>query len=257
VTDYKTFLSSKRSYRPDAGFIVELDELNPALKPFQKDCVQYDLRRGVCLLAEECGLGKTIQQLEIAFQVAKKTKGLYLIYCPLAVAQQTLREAERFQIGRGWMPVMVAKSQDEIPFTNGIVITNYDKRSKFDSSKFAGVCIDEGSILKSFSGRTKQDLCRDHENTPFKTSASATPAPNDILEIGNQSEFLGVLRSCEMISRWFINDSMNAGKYRLKGHAEKDFWEWVSSWAVSIEGAQCRGLHQRGLPWRDAGCVFL
>jgi hypothetical protein len=235
MNDYKSFLASKRSYKPDSGFIVEPDELNPALKPFQADCVRYQLRRGATASFQECGLGKTIQQLEWAYQVAKRTKGLVIGLCPLAVAQQTLREVEKFNINRDGMPFMIAKSHDEIPFTNGVVITNYEKRDKFKIDKFAAGFLDEGSILKSFNGATKQSLCREFSSTPFKASYTATPSPNDLLELGNQSEFLGVLPSREMISRWFINDSMNAGKYRLKGHAADDFWDWVSSWAVSLE----------------------
>lgn len=237
MTDYRSFLNSKRSYRPDAGIIVEPDAINPHAHQWQGDCVRYWLRRGAAAGFEECGLGKTLQQLEHAYHVASHTRGNVLILCPLAVAEQTKREWERFSIGRdGSVPVMVAKAQDEIPFTGGgVVITNYEKLQHFDTSKFAGVVLDESSILKSFNGKVKQGLCKSFEATPFKLACTATPAPNDQLELGNHSEFLGVLRSCEMISRWFINDSMNAGKYRLKGHAANDFWEWVASWAVSLE----------------------
>ena len=235
MTDYRTFLDSKRSYRPDAGLEISPDDLCSHLKPWQGDCVRYLLRRGCGAMFWECGLGKTISQLEWAFQVAKHTKGLVIILCPLSVARQTQREAEKFQIGRGWMPITVVKSQADISFTNGIVITNYEKLSKFTASKFSGVVLDESSILKSFNGKTKQALCDSFAETAFKLCCTATPAPNDQLELGNHSEFLGVLRSCEMISRWFINDSMNAGKYRLKGHATGDYWDWVSSWAVSLE----------------------
>ena len=235
MTDYRTFLDSKRSYRPDAGFEISPNDLNPNLFPWQGDVVRYWLRRGAAAGFEECGLGKTIQQLEWSYHVAKRTGGRVLSFCPLAVANQTLREWERFNIGRDWMPIVFASAQDEIPFTQGVVLTNYDKLHKFDSSKFAGVDLDESSILKSFNGKTKQRLCDAFADTDYRLACTATPAPNDQLELGNHAEFLGVLRSCEMISRWFINDSMNAGKYRLKGHAEADFWDWVSSWAVSLE----------------------
>lgn len=246
TSDYQSFIASKRSYRPDSGLIVEPDDLNQSLHGWQGDAVRYWLRRGASAGFEECGLGKTLQQLEWAFHVAKRTRGNVLVLCPLAVAQQTLREAERFQIGRGWLPIAVVKAQDEIPFTNGIAITNYEKLGKFDTSKFAGVVLDESSILKSFNGKTKQALCTAFEPTRFKLACTATPAPNDQLELGNHSEFLGVLRSCEMIMRWFINDSMNAGKYRLKGHAEKGYWDWVSSWAVSLESPADLGYPDDG-----------
>lgn len=235
-TDYRSFLASKRTYKPDTGITVDPSAINPSLFPWQADCVRYLLKRGSGAAFEECGLGKTLQQLEWAYQVASNTGGLVLILCPLAVAQQTLREAATFNVGRdGRIPIIVAKAHDEIPFTNGIVISNYEKLAKFKTERFTGVVLDESSILKSFNGKTKQSLCKAFESTPYRIACTATPAPNDQLELGNHSEFLGVLRSCEMISRWFINDSMNAGKYRLKGHAAADYWDWVSSWAVSLE----------------------
>ena len=246
MTDYRTFLESKRTFKADSGFVIEPDQINPALHQWQGDCVRYWLKRGTAAGFEECGLGKTIQQLEWAYHVASHTKGLVLVLCPLAVGQQTLREAERFGICRNGLHIHVAKAQDDIPFTNGIVITNYEKLPKFKPERFAGVVLDESSILKSFNGKTKQSLCKAFEATQFKLAATATPAPNDQLELGNHSEFLGVLPSREMISRFFINDSMNAGRYRLMGHAERHFWEWVASWAVSLESPADLGYPDDG-----------
>jgi len=236
MNDYKSFLANKRTYRPDSGIVIEQGELNPLLKPWQGDCVRYLLRRGSAAAFEECGLGKTFQQLEWAYQVAKHTGGLVLVLCPLAVSHQTHREADRFNVCRDKsLPIGVYGSHDAIPFTNGIVIANYEKLKHLKPERFAGVVLDESSILKSFNGKTKQGLCQSFEATPFRLACTATPAPNDQMELGNHSEFLGVLRSSEMLMRWFINDTMHAGKYRLKGHAEADFWDWVSSWAVSLE----------------------
>jgi superfamily II DNA or RNA helicase len=221
--------------------------LNPQLKDWQGDCVRYLLRRGAGAAFEECGLGKTFQQLEWAYHVAAHTRGLVLVLCPLAVAEQTKREAERFNIGRdGQCPVIVAKAQDAIPFTSGIVITNYEKLAKFDTGKFTGVVLDESSILKSFNGKTKQALCNSFASTPDKLACTATPAPNDQLELGNHSEFLGVLRQVEMIGKYFVNESGDNKSYRLRKHAVEHFWDWVSSWAVSLESPADLGYSADG-----------
>lgn len=233
-SDYESFLASKKIYAKPAGFTVTRSDLLPTLKPFQADVVSYLLSIGRGAAFEECGLGKTLQQLEWAYHVATHTGGVVLILCPLAVSQQTLREADRFGIARGRMPVSVVTSHDQIPFTNGIAITNYEKLAKFYPERFAGVVLDESSILKSYNGKTKQALCRSFAATPYRLACTATPSPNDLMELGNHSEFLGAMDSSEMLARWFINDTAHVGKYRLRGHAEQDYWRWVASWAVSL-----------------------
>jgi superfamily II DNA or RNA helicase len=150
-----------------------------------------------------------------------------VIHCPLGVRFQTRNEAVKFGI-----QCEVAVVDDPSEIINGINLINYEKLHKFDSKVWGGVVLDESSILKSFTGTTKQMLVEAYKETTYRLACTATPAPNDHKELGNHSEFLGVLPSNEMLSRWFINDTMNAGGYRLKGHAKRDFWHWVSQWAV-------------------------
>jgi hypothetical protein len=128
----------------------------------------------------------------------------------------------------------------------GINIANYEMLAHFDTTHFAGVVLDESSILKSYMGKTKRALIDAFKDTPYRLACTATPAPNDVMEIGNHSEFLGIMPSPEMLMRWFINDTMSNGHYRLKGHATKDFWQWVSSWAVSVKKPSDLGFSDDG-----------
>jgi superfamily II DNA or RNA helicase len=245
-SEYLNFLRNKRVYIEDQGVTIDPGDINKNLWGWQNDSVRYMLRRGRGALFAECGLGKTAMQLEYMNHAIQSTGGLGLILCPLAVAKQTVGEFEKFDISGGKIPIAVCDDHDSIPFKSGIVVTNYDKRHHFKTESFSSVVVDEGSILKNYTGKTKQDLCQRFRGTPFRLSATATPSPNDQLEIGNQSEFLGAMPSNEMISRWFINDSMQVGKYRLRGHAAEDFWNWVSSWAVSIEYPSDLGYSDEG-----------
>lgn len=226
--DYEQFLQSKVTAAPASGFDVPVERLNPALQVMQRDFVRWSLRRGRAALFEDCGFGKTFQQLEWGNQVHRHTDGGdVLVMAPLAVAEQTAREGEKWGI-----PVKVCQSQADVQ--RGVNVANYERLDKFDAAKFAGVVLDESGILKSYSGKTKQALCDAFGRTPYRLCCTATPAPNDHLELGNHAQFLGVMDSNEMISRWFINDTMSAGSYRLKGHAAGDFWAWVASWAVCV-----------------------
>jgi len=173
----------------------------------------------------DTGLGKTIQQLEWARQVSIHTKLPVLILAPLAVAHQTVREGGRFGIAAKY-----AKTAADVGA--GISIANYERLDRFDPKVFGGVVLDESSILKSYSGPTKRALIEAFTDTPYKLACTATPAPNDHLELGNHAEFLGIMSSHQMIARWFINDTSTFGTYRLKGHAIESFWDWVSSWAA-------------------------
>lgn len=225
---YQKFLTSKRQNVDLRGIEVSEDSINPRLFKFQRDIVRWALRLGKAALFEECGLGKTAQQLEWAKHVAAHTKGKVIILAPLAVAHQTIAEGVKFGI-----TVTYAHQQSEVG-ESSIVVTNYERLHLFDAGQFAGVVLDESSILKSFTGKTKQQIISAFANTPFKLACSATPAPNDHLELGNHADFLNIMPSNEMISRWFINDSMQAGNYRLKNHAAADFWRWLTSWAVCL-----------------------
>lgn len=229
TTEYQDFIRSKvRSAKPK-GFEVAIGDLPPMLKPWQAECVRWALRQGRAALFEDTGLGKTFQQLAWADQVCKRERRPVIIHTPVGIRAQTKREAEKFGIVS---PVAVVDEPSEI--VDGINLINYEKLHKFDASIWGGVVLDESQILKNFTGKTKQLLIDSYRSTPYRLACTATPAPNDFKELGNHSDFLGVMPSNEMLSRWFINDTMKAGGYRLKKHAQKDFWQWVTSWAVCL-----------------------
>lgn len=229
MNDYRQFLKSKHRNVAPEGFEIDPGVLNPRLKLWQRDLVAWLCKLGRGGGFEATGLGKTFQQLELARLIVRHTGGKVLIVCPLAVAQQTQREALKFEIASD--VTVCRESKDVRP---GVNITNYERLHKFNAADFAGVILDESSILKSFTSTTKRALCSMFARTPYRYVFSATPAPNDYLELGNQCEFLGVMRSNEMIARWFSNNTMQAGGYTLKPHGAKDYWRWVSSWAACV-----------------------
>ena len=239
MDNYSSFLASKKLEIVPTGFSVGQGALHPKLFPFQRDIVEWALTLGRAALFEDCGLGKTFQQLEWAKHVHLHTGRDVLILTPFAVPPQTVGQAALFDID-------ITHCREAADVRPGINITNYERAHLFDPSAFAGVVLDESSILKSFMGSTKRRLLEMFANTPYRLACTATPAPNDYLELGNHAEFLGVMPSNEMISRWFINDTMEAGGYRLKRHAEKDFWQWVASWAVCISRPSDLGYSDEG-----------
>jgi hypothetical protein len=228
---YQELLKTKQTKTNQSGFHVELSDLNDMLFPFQKFCVQTALAAGRYAFFQDCGLGKTFQQLEWAKHINKHTEKPVLILCPLAVAGQTIQEGRKFGID-------VYKYDPEerhspIFYMKGIYITNYEQLENIDVEEFAGVVLDESSILKNFTGATKKLLIEKFEHTPYKLCCTATPSPNDLNEIGNHSDFLNILDAQDMRSKWFVRDE-GMNNYRLKGHAKKDFYAWVSSWAVML-----------------------
>ncbi len=237
MRDYLNFLASKKAGVQASGFEVSEADVNPALWLYQRDIVRWALRLGKSATFLECGLGKTNIAFEWARHVAHHTGGKVLILTVLAVAYQMLDEASKFGYD-----VKFCKDQTEVDDAQ-VVITNYSRLHKFDTSAFAGVVLDESSILKNYTGKTKRALLEAFKDTPFKLAATATPAPNDHLELGNHAEFLGIMPSNEMISRWFANDTMKAGKYDLKNHARKDFYRWLTEWAVCLSSPSDLGEH--------------
>jgi len=223
---YNEFIKKKRSIDTPTGINQDID-INPKLFDFQKDIVKWALKRGRAAIFADCGLGKGPMALEWAYRVHQYTGKDVLILAPLAVAHQFIREADKFSI-----PAHICRHQDEVCV--GVNITNYEMLKHFNADHFSGVVLDESSILKNFMGKLKRDILTAFKNTPFKLACTATPAPNDHMELGNHSDFLNVMPANEMLSRFFINDTMQAGNYRLKKHAEKAFWEWIASWAVCI-----------------------
>lgn len=237
---YRDFLASKRVRTPSYGFNdVNPDTLNALLFDWQAEIVAWALRRGRAALFLDCGMGKTPCQLAWANEVTRRSGGDVLILAPLAVTSQTRREGEKFDI-----PVTVCRSQDDVQ--PGINITNYELLAKFDAEHFAGVVLDESAILRSYTGKVKQAIIAAFAATPYRLACTATPAPNDHMELGNHSEFLGAMPAPEMLMRWFINDTTSAGTWRLKGHAESDFWAWVASWAVSARKPSDLGYSDDG-----------
>ena len=220
--DYDSFLKNKTKKTLNSGFDIDESELNNNLFPFQKFCVKRALRKGKYALFESCGLGKTIQQLEWAYQVSKHTNSPVIILAPLSVSLQTIDEGLKFGID--------VKKYDGSDFP--IQITNYEQIDNIDCSKFGGVVLDESSILKSFNGATKKKIIESFCLTPYKLACTATPSPNDPMELGNHAEFLDVMSYNEMLSMYFIHDGGNTSKWKLKGHATESFYKFVGSWSV-------------------------
>jgi len=223
--DYIKFLESKKLKIEKCGFDIDDSELNDALFDFQRHIVKAALRLGKYAFFADCGLGKTVMQLEWANKVSKKTGKPVLILCPLAVAGQTIQEGEKF----GIQVVRYAPESSAL-----IQVSNYDQLPNIDCSRFCGVVLDESSILKNYEGATKNAVIDSFSNTPYKLACTATPSPNDFMELGNHSEFLNVMSRNEMLAMYFVHDGGETAKWRIKGHAEDLFWKWVSKWAVMI-----------------------
>jgi hypothetical protein len=224
---YADFLASKRLVSESSGFDVDESELNPLMFPFQRKVTSWALRRGRAAMFEDCGLGKSVQELEWANRVHKHTGGNVLILTPLAVGPQMVREGDKFGI-----ECHVAGTQADVK--PGISVTNYERLHHFDRSKFSGLVCDESGILKSYDGSTRKAITEFGRPIPYRLAATATPAPNDLIELTNQSEFLDVMSGKEIIALFFSTDGNSTTKWRLKRHARKAFWRWMASWSVAI-----------------------
>jgi superfamily II DNA or RNA helicase len=234
MSSYFELLAKKKDTALDSASITDA-EIHPALFPFQRECVEYALEKGRCAQFLDTGLGKTIIQCEWARHIP----GEVLIVAPLAVAFQTQRESESL-LG---MPISYSKDGT---INERVTITNYERVESFDTDRFAGVVLDESSILKGINSKTKDMLCERFARTPFRLACTATPAPNDYKELGNHAEFLGVMNTMEMLTRWFVHDSANTADWRLKRHAVKDFWQWVASWAACVSKPSDLGYSNDG-----------
>lgn len=264
--EYQEFLDQKKQQRVESGFVVNDEELNPALFPFQKYCVKRALAVGKFALFEDCGLGKTIQQLEWAQKVCEKIDKPVLILAPLAVISQTIKEGEKF----GYVVKEIGDMDYQQDMETGIYITNYDNMEHIEAYHFGGVVLDESSILKNFQGKTRTALIDEFRNTPYKLACTATPSPNDTTEICNHSEFLDVMSRTEMLAMYFVHDGGSTSDWRLKGHAKQMFWDFVSTWAVMLNKPSDIGYDDEGYdlpplnvvqeivetPKRDNGMLF-
>ena len=225
---YQEFIASKLALHVPVGFSPS-DLSRYGLFDFQAAIVDWAVKRGRAAIFADTGLGKSAMQLAWADQVADYTGKPVLILAPLCVAQQTVRESQRIGIA----DCRYARTK-ALVIGSRIVVVNYEMMEHFAGIEWGGVVLDESSILKNFTGKTKQLLIESFKKTPFKLACTATPAPNDYLELGNHAEFLNVMPSNEMIMRFFINDTMAAGSYRLKNHGRDDFRQWCASWSVAL-----------------------
>lgn len=226
---YDEFVRSKIQTVKKSGFTPQLPA-NPMMFDWQWRVTEWAIKTGRSALFEDCGMGKTFQQIEWARHVAALTNGPVMILAPLAVGAQTIREGKKFGV-----EIKHARQPEEVGPT-GIYITNYERIELFEDviTRLSGVVLDESSILKSFDGKTRRLLTRLFLHTPYKLCCTATPSPNDFTELGQHAEFLNVCTRTQMLATWFINDTFDTGDWRLKKHAEKDFWQWVASWAACV-----------------------
>lgn len=229
---YEEFLKSKQRIIKPTGF--DCKPSNKHLFDFQRDIVKWALKKGKAAMFLDTGLGKTIIQLTWADEICKYTGGKVLILAPLAVSKQTVREGLKFGI-----QVTSCRTQEDIKV--GINITNYEMLQHFNPDEFVGIVLDESSIIKSFSGKTTQQMLDLFRFTEYKLACTATPAPNDYEELGNHAEFLGVMTRPEMLATFFVHDGGDTAKWRLKGHAENDFWKWIASWAMVVKNPEDLG----------------
>ena len=237
MKNYNAFLKEKEIVNQDCGF--DPIDLNPSLYDFQASLTKWAVRKGRAAIFADCGLGKTLMQLEWSKQIHNHTNKPILILAPLAVSLQTKREGLKFNID-----VQICESQNDVK--NGINITNYEKLHKFDPSVFIGIVLDESSILKDYTGKFRNTIIDSFHLTPYKLACTATPAPNDFIEIGNHSEFLNILSRAEMLSTFFINDTSKVGSWRLKGHGQEKFWQWMCSWSVMLSMPSDLGFNDNG-----------
>lgn len=223
---YHALVARKVPQPPMRGIAGDI-ALNPRMTPLQMDVTSFALRQGQAALFKDTGLGKTLDQLEFGRVVVERTNTPFLLLAPLAVGAQHAREAEKFGID-----ARVVREPGEIG--RRVNIVNYERLDRFDPQAFGGVALDESSILKSFTGATTRKLISAFARTPFRLAATATPAPNDHTELGQHADFLGIMPSPEMLSRFFIADQTEMGRYRLKRAAVRPFWAWVASWARCV-----------------------
>lgn len=236
--DYSAFLAEKEMRDPPTG-LEDIPELPSCLFDFQADITRWALRRGRAAIFAGTGLGKTLMALSWASAIHESTGGNILILTPLAVASQFVAEATKFGI-----PARQCVGDGDVG--PGINVTNYQKLDHFNVSRFQGVVLDESSILKAYDGKTRTHLINVCRQVPFRLAATATPAPNDFMELGNHAEFLGVMSYTDMLATFFTHDGGETQKWRLRGHAEGPFWRWMCSWAVMPR-------HPRDLGYEEAG----
>jgi DNA modification methylase len=250
MNDYKEFLSTKQKAHILSGFDIDIDNLNNHMFDFQKFIVQRSLKAGKYAIFADCGLGKTLMQLEWANLVSQHTGRPVLILAPLAVSGQTMKEGEKFGINISKYPI-----NGTLDLHNGIYISNYEQLQNIDTAVFSGIVLDESSILKNFEGATKNLIIESFRQTPYKLACTATPSPNDPMELGNHSEFLDIMSRNEMLAMYFVHDGGETAKWRLKGHAVKMFYQFIGSWAIMLNKPHDIGFDMVGYHLPDLNLI--
>ena len=235
---YKEFLDTKEFIFNSQG--IESDSIHECLFDYQRDIVKWALRKGRAAIFADCGMGKTLMQLEWARCVNEHTNKPVLLLAPLAVSAQTILEAKE----KLNLDVKYVTNQDEI--IPGLNITNYERLDNFDFTKFSGIVLDESSIIKSFAGKIRTQILTNCRSIQFRLACTATPSPNDVMELGNHAEFVGAMSREEMLSMFFVHDGGDTSKWCIKGHAKNAFWQWVCSWAVMISKPSDLGYSDDG-----------
>ena len=240
---YQEFLDRKDFTNLQSGFDADDSFLPESLFEFQRAIVKWALKKGRAAIFADTGLGKTAMQLAWANAVHQHTGNRVLIVAPLCVAQQTVSEAEKF--GIGGVKYLRAHEKD-----TGIKVTNYEMiehfREGIEAGFYDGVILDESSILKHQDSKTRAKIIELTKGIPYKLSCTATPSPNDHMELGSQAEFLNVMSASEMLAMFFTHDSGETSKWRLKGHGALKFWQWLSTWAVCIKRPSDLGFSDEG-----------
>jgi len=226
---YLDFLKTKQKNHIYSGFNIMESELNNKMFDFQKFIIKRALKAGKYAIFADCGLGKTLMQLEWANQVCKFTKSKVLILAPLAVVGQTIQEGLKFGIDM-----------------SNIDVQNYEQLDNIDCSEYKGIVLDESSILKNFEGSTKKQILESFSKTPYKLACTATPSPNDPMELGNHSEFLDIMSRNEMLAMYFVHDGGETAKWRLKGHATKLFYQFIGTWGIMLSKPEDIGFKMNG-----------
>lgn len=242
ATAYEEFIRSKSVTVAPNGIDVPDSAIHANLYDFQRAIVRWAAKRGRAAIWADCGMGKTLMQLEWA----RLMGGPSLIFAPLAVARQTVEEAKKIGLD-------VPYVRDASEYRGPISITNYERLEAFKDMPLRNVVLDESSILKSFDGRTRKNLIQYFQGVPYRLACTATPAPNDYLELGNHAQFLGIMSWQEMAAMFFVHDQQAGdgnrgdmtGQWRLKGHAQEEFWKWLVSWGIFIKRPSDLGFDDR------------
>lgn len=237
---YEEFLKTKEIRAVACGFDIDRESITKYAFDYQKDIIAWACKKGKCAILTGCGSGKTLMQLEWCKAVHEKTGKPVLIVAPLSVVRQTQGEAKKFEI----CDVTICRKQEDV--TNGVNITNYEMVEHFNVSVFSGVCLDESSILKGFNNTYTVMLTEMFCLTPYRLLCTATIAPNDYTEIGTSCEFLGIMSREEMLATYFIHDSGDTSKWRLKKAGVNKFWEWFATWAIYFNSPKDLGYEGEG-----------